>query len=348
MKPILISGIQPSGRLHLGNYLGALKNFVELQNSGDYKSFFFIADYHSLTEFSGNADEKRNQVSDLAIDFLAAGIDPKQSAFFVQSAISAHTELYWILSSITSLGELGRMTQFKDKGQIALEKEEDNEGGFIKAVKSRSGQESVNAGLLMYPILMAADILLYDTKAVPVGEDQLQHIEFARALARKFNSKFGITFIEPQPIMTSIPRLMSLDDPTKKMSKSKPQGCIFLDEDSQSITEKIKHAVTDSEKIIQYNPTRRPGIANLLLILSAFSGTSIKKLEKDFANTGYGEFKTIVAEKVIQSLEPFKKKKMFFKKNISSVKKTLEKGNKIANITASKKLTEVKRKIGLL
>jgi len=348
MKPTLISGIQPSGRLHLGNYLGALKNFVELQNSGDYKTFFFLADLHSLTEFPESADEKRKQILDLAIDFLAAGIDPKQSTLFVQSAIPAHTECYWILNSITPLGELGRMTQFKDKGNIPIKKTHDEEGGFVKAVQTRSGQEGVNAGLLTYPVLMASDILLYDAKSVPVGDDQLQHLEFTRTLARKFNSKFGKTFIEPQGILTKVPRLMSLDDPTKKMSKSNPSGCIFLDDEPQIIMEKIKRAVTDSENTVVYDPIKRPGISNLILILSAFSGESPKKIEREFSNAGYGTLKNAVAEKVISSLDGFRKKKLFFKKNISSVRKALEKGNKIAEKQSAKKLLEIKSRVGLL
>ncbi len=348
MKPTTISGVQPSGRLHLGNYLGALKNFVELQNAGEYNPFFFIADLHSLTEFPKTADEKQKQIFDLAADFLAAGLDPKQSTLFIQSAVPAHAETYWILGSLTPLGELGRMTQFKDKGKIETQKKEKKEDGFIKAVEAREGRESVNAGLLTYPILMASDILLYDAETVPVGEDQLQHLEFTRTLARKFNNTFGKTFVEPKPILTSTPRLMSLDDPTKKMSKSSPSGCVFLDDTPETITEKIKRAVTDSGKTIEYDPLNRPGISNLLLILSAFSGMSPKKLEKDFSGTGYGEFKTMVAEKIIASLEPFRKKKLFFKRNPSLVKKAFEKGNKTAEKQSGKKLMEIKKKVGLL
>ncbi|OGZ02674.1 MAG: tryptophan--tRNA ligase, partial [Candidatus Liptonbacteria bacterium RIFCSPLOWO2_12_FULL_60_15] len=207
-KPVLISGIQPTGSLHIGNYLGALKNFVELQGSGAYECYFFIADYHSLTE-PFTKEEKERRVLGLAATFLAAGLDPKRSTLFIQSHVPASTELAWILSALTPFGELRRMTQFKEKG---------------------GEKDSANVGLFTYPVLMAADILLYDAKTVPVGEDQLQHLELARTLARKFNAKFGKVFIEPKALMTDVPRLMSLKDPQKKMSKSDPAGCLFLDD----------------------------------------------------------------------------------------------------------------------
>lgn len=333
MKPILLSGIQPTGKLHIGNYLGALKNFVELQNSGKYECYFFIADYHSLTE-SFVPSEKREQISDLMITFLAAGLDPKKSVLFIQSEIPEHTELAWILSTLTPFGELRRMTQFKEK--------------------SESSPENINVGLFTYPVLMAADILLYNAAFVPVGEDQLQHLELARALARKFNTKFparageGKTFVEPRPLLTKVPRLMSLDDPKKKMAKSRPDGCLFLDDSPEIIRKKIKTAVTDSGKEIIYNEKKKPAVSNLLLMYSTLTGVPIQKLEQKYKGKGYAEFKKDLAKVVIESLTPFQKKKMGLSKKISDIKEIFRKGGKKARGVAQKKITDVKKKIGLL
>ena len=219
MKPVLVSGIQPSGRLHLGNYLGALKNFVDLQNSGKYECFFFIADLHSLTE-EFNPKEKSKQILELTADFLAAGLDPKKSVIFQQSQVPAHSELAFILNTITPMGELERMTQYKDKSQRQ--------------------PENINAGLFDYPVLMAADILLYDAKVVPTGDDQNQHLELTRTLARKFNSRFEKTLIEPKNLHTNTPRIMDLRVPGKKMSKSDPSGCLFIDDSPEEIETKYK------------------------------------------------------------------------------------------------------------
>jgi len=325
-KPILISGIQPTGKLHLGNYLGVLKNFVELQNSDKYQCYFFIADYHSLTE-DFNTKEKSKQILDLIADYLAAGIDPKKSVIFIQSAVQAHVELTVILNNFTPFGELRRMTQFKEKSQ---------ENPF-----------NINAGLFDYPVLMAADILLYDAQFVPVGEDQLQHLELTRTLARKFNSKFGKTFIEPKPLLTKAPRLMSLDDPMKKMSKSQTAGCLFIDDKPLMIKEKIKKAVTDSGKEIRYDPQTKPALSNLILIFSALSNYSIKAVERRFKNKGYAEFKKELAEIIIKTLVPFQKKKKKLKKQTSFIKKIISQGNKKANGVSSKKLLQIKEKIGL-
>ena len=325
-KPILISGIQPTGKLHLGNYLGVLKNFVELQNSDKYQCYFFIADYHSLTE-DFNTKEKSKQILDLIADYLAAGIDPKKSVIFIQSAVPAHVELAVILNNFTPFGELRRMTQFKEKSQ---------ENPF-----------NINAGLFDYPVLMAADILLYDAQFVPVGEDQSQHLELTRTLARKFNSKFGKTFIEPKPLLTKAPRLMSLDDPMKKMSKSQTAGCLFIDDKPLMIKEKIKKAVTDSGKEIRYDPQIKPALSNLILIFSALSNYSIKAVERRFKNKGYAEFKKELAEIIIKTLVPFQKKKKKLKKQTSFIKKIISQGNKKANGVSSKKLLQIKEKIGL-
>lgn len=327
MKPVLVSGIQPTGKLHLGNYLGVLKNFIELQNSGKYSCFFFIADYHSITT-SFNANEKSEQIHDLGVNYLSAGLDLKKSVIFQQSTISAHTELAWILNTLTPMGELRRMTQFKEKSEL--------------------NSQDTNSGLFTYPVLMAADIFLYNAQFVPVGDDQLQHLELARTLARKFNSRFGNTFFEPKPILTKVPRLMSLDDPTKKMSKSRPMGCLFLDDSSDVIRGKIKKAVTDSGHDVKFDPEAKPAISNLLLIYSSLSKMPIPKIEKQFEGKGYGEFKKELGEVVTDALLPFQKKKKEIMKKAGFVKKALDQGNVIANKLAEKKLREVKKKIGLL
>lgn len=348
MKPVLVSGIQPTGKLHIGNYLGALKNFVALQNTGKFQCFFFIADLHSMTE-EFNPKEKPKQVENLILDFLAAGIDLKKSVLFVQSAISAHSELAWILNTITPFGELRRMTQFKEKSLEELR-------GKMMARVPRIIEEGIiqdgvefnpNVGLFDYPVLMAADILLYDAKFVPVGDDQLQHLELARMIARKFNSKFGNTFLEPKPLLTEIPRLMSLDDPTKKMSKSRPEGCLFLDDEPETIRKKIMRAVTDSGTEVHADREQKPAVTNLIRIYSAMSGKSTSQIEERFKGKGYGEFKKELAEIVVQGLVPFQKKKREMGKKRAVIMKQIAIGNKEANAIASKKLAEVKKKIGL-
>ncbi len=327
MKPRLISGIQPSGKLHIGNYLGALKNFVELQNSGKYDCFFFIADLHSLTEPSTwkTPKDKNRQIEDVILSYLATGLDAKKSVLFLQSSVHAHAELAWILNTITPMGELMRMTQFKEK----------------------SDSNTENTGLFTYPVLMSADILLYDAKFVPVGDDQLQHLELARTLARKFNGRFGKTFVEPKPLLTATPRLMSLDNPLKKMSKSRPEGCLFLDDAPKIIEEKIKRAVTDSGSTIECNPEGKPAISNLLLIYSSISGSPIAELENRYKNKGYAEFKSDLAKAIVSLLSPIQKKKRELKKEMPKIFQMLEKNNKIAENVANKKYGDVKRKVGI-
>ena len=327
MKPVLISGVQPSGKLHIGNYLGALKNFVDLQKSGKYQCYFFIADLHSLTE-DFNPKEKPKQILELMADFLAAGLDPKKSTIFLQSQVPAHSELTWILNTITPMGELERMIQFKDK--------------------SVRQQENINVGLFVYPTLMAADILIYDTKFVPVGEDQLQHLEITRTLARKFNKKFGKTFIEPQAILTKTPRVMSLANPEKKMSKSQPESCLFIDDSPEEIKNKIKRAVTDSGSEIKYDEKNKPAISNLLEIYSSLSGETIPKLEKKFNDKNYSTFKNDLAEVAIKHFADFRKKKSELMKNKSKLSSILASGSQRAAKAANKKIAEVKKKVGLI
>jgi tryptophanyl-tRNA synthetase len=368
----LISGIQPSGKLHIGNYLGALKNFVELQNSGKYQCYFFIADLHSLTE-DFNPKEKPKQILELMADYLAAGLTPQKSVIFLQSQIPAHSELAWVLNTITPMGELSRMTQFKDKTR-AVPKDFDRlaQESFMKEFghKPESDAEKVavgvvsenlkdfqeligdmfqsNIGLLDYPVLMAADILLYDTKFVPVGEDQLQHLEITRTLARKFNKKFGKTFIEPQPILTKTPRVMSLANPQKKMSKSQPESCLFIDDSPLEIKNKIRRAVTDSGSEIKYDEKNKPAISNLLEIYSSFSGETIPKLEKKFNDKNYSTFKNDLADVVTKHFANFRKKKSELMKNQSRLSSFLAAGSQKAAKVANKKIAEVRKKVGLI
>ena len=350
MKPVLVSGIQPTGNLHLGNYLGALKNFVELQNSGTYECYFFIADLHSMTE-EYNPKEKQKQILNVALDYLAAGLDPKKAVIFQQSAIPAHTELMWALNTLTPLGELSRMTQFKDK--LLQKTAEALKASIPTTIENRINPDGVdqdkitNVGLFDYPVLMAADILLYDAKVVPVGHDQLQHLELTRTLARKVNAKFGKTFFEPEPKMTEVTRLMSLDDPTKKMSKSRPAGCVFIDDEPEVIRKKIMSAVTDSEREVGFDKEKRPAMANLLTLYSAVSGRPITALVAAYKGKGYAYFKRDLAEAVVTSLAPFQKRKKALAKNMKGVKTIVEKGNKKALKVSEKKMEVVKKKLGL-
>lgn len=325
-KPALVSGIKPTGKLHLGNYLGALKHFVELQDSGRYDCRFFIADLHSLTA-DGNPKERTELIRDLAAGFIAAGLDAKKSPLFVQSEVPAHAELTWILDCVTPLGELRRMTQFKDR-----------------AAKESDG--SVNAGLFTYPVLMAADVMLYDAKVVPVGDDQVQHLELARAIVRRFNKRFGETFIEPQPLLTNVTRVMSLDDPTRKMEKTRPAGCLFLDDEPDVIRKKIMRAVTDSGNEIKAEMEGKPAMTNLLLIYSALSGSPVRDIEKRYAGKGYGEFKKGLAEVVVKSLAPFQAAKRKLKP--AMIDKVLDDGAKNARTAATRKLREVYARVGLM
>jgi len=343
LKPLLISGIQPTGRLHIGNYLGALKNFVELQDSGKYNCYFFIADLHALTENPSAKDLSANILS-LAVDFLAAGLNPKKSVIFQQSQIKSVQELKWILSTLVPPGELMRMTAFKEKVLQALkpgEREKITKKEFDEIV------EKTNYGLVEYPVLMAADILIYGGQLVPVGEDQLQHLEFTRTVARKFNKKFGETFIEPKAILTPASRIMSLDDPTKKMSKSRPEGCLFIDDKPEDVRRKIKHAITDSGKEIKYDPENKAGISNMLLIYSGLSGKPLKDLEKKFIKSNYVQFKDDLAQLIIEHFKPFNEKKAKLLKDTKKVKEVINAGSSKAQKIASKKFEEVKKKVGL-
>ncbi len=347
-KPVLVSGIQPSGRLHLGNYLGALKNFVVLQNSGKYQCYFFIADLHSLTE-NYNPKEKQNQILNLMADYLAAGLDPKKSVIFLQSQVPAHTELAWILNTITPFGELSRMTQFKEKALGELrEKMMERVPRIIKEGILQDGVEfNPNVGLFDYPVLMAADILLYDAKYVPVGEDQLQHLELTRTLARKFNSRFGETFIEPKDILTEAARVMSLSNPEHKMSKSDPASCLFMDDSPEEIKEKIKRAVTDSGSEIKLDREKKPAVSNLIDIYCEITGISSGAVEMKFEGKNYSDFKSDLAGLIGDYFADYRENKAELLKNPGKLKKLIESGSKEANEVASAKISEVKEKVGI-
>lgn len=324
-KPVLISGIQPSGRLHVGNYLGAIKNFVNLQNSKKYDCLFFLADLHSLTAEPVTAKIKKEQIIDLARSYIAAGLDPQKSILFAQSSVPEHTELAWVLNTVSPIGELERMTQFKDK--------------------SDKSPDNINVGLFTYPVLMAADILLYDAAVVPVGDDQDQHLELARTLARKFNSRYSNIFKEPKELHTETPRVMALDNPEKKMSKSSPAGCLFLDDSPNEMHKKIMRATTDSENSIRLDWEKKPGISNLLTIAAALADKKVPELEQKFRNSGYGDFKKSVADIVISSLSGFQARKK--KVSAKTAQSILLKGGKDAGKRAAKKLDSVYKHIGL-
>ena len=323
----VLSGIQPTGALHIGNYLGAIKQWIDLQEDNDCT--FFIADLHSLT-IPYDSRRMQEKILEVAIAYLAAGIDPEKSTFFIQSHVKEHTELCWLLNTITPIGDLQRMTQFKEK--------------------SKQFKREVNAGLLNYPILMASDVLLYKTEKVPVGKDQTQHVEFARTIARKFNQKFGKTFVEPQALLPKEgAKIMALSNPKKKMSKSLgPQSYISLFEEPETIRKKIMSAVTDTGKEIKYNLVKKPGVSNLLTIYSLFRERTIKGLEKEFKGKGYAELKKSLAEVLVKSLEPFRKKKKELLSREVYVHETLNKGAGRAEVIAQSTMQEVKKKMGLI
>ncbi len=322
----VLSGIQPTGQIHIGNYLGAIKQWVELQEKNE--CVFFISDLHSLT-IPYKPEKLQKNIFEVAAAFLAAGIDPEKSIFFVQSQVKEHTELCWLLNTVCPIGELQRMTQYKEK--------------------TKQFRKNINAGLLDYPVLMAADILLYKTDAVPVGEDQLQHVELTRTIARKFNQKFGKTFIEPKAILPKIgAKIMALNNPKKKMSKSLgAESYISLFESPEKIREKIMSAVTDTGKEIKYNLRRKPGISNLLTIYSLFNGKTIKEIEKTFKGKGYAYFKKSLAELLINYLESFRRKKRELLSREVYIQETLKKGAKRAETIAQFTMSEVRKKMGL-
>ena len=322
----IFSGIRPTGELHIGNYLGAIKQWIELQE--DNECVFCVVDLHAITTPFDSKELKKN-IWDIAVTYLAVGVNPKKSIIFIQSKIKEHTELAWLLGTITSVGELKRMTQFKEK--------------------SKKHPEYINAGLFNYPILMAADILLYQTEAVPVGKDQQQHVELTREIVRRFNKNFGKYFKEPKTMLSkSGAKIMSLQNPRKKMSKTDNNGCIGLFDEPEVIQKKIMTAVTDPGKEIKYNPIKKPGISNLLTIYSLLSKKPIKKIEQDFKKSGYKKFKQSLAETSTEALEPFRRKRKELLLREVYVQEILNQGEKRAQVIAQSTMQEVKRKMGLL
>lgn len=323
----VLSGIQPTGSIHIGNYLGAIKQWVKMQT--DNECLFPIVDLHSLT-VPYDPKEFQKKIFEVAIVYIAAGINPEKSILFVQSQVKEHTELCWLLNTITPIGDLLRMTQYKEK--------------------SKQFKKDSNAGILNYPILMAADILLYKTQIVPVGKDQVQHTELARTLARRFNQKFGNTFIEPAPMLSKNgAKIMALDNPKKKMSKSGgPKNYISLFDEPEEIRKKIMSAVTDTGKIIEYNVAKKPGLSNLLTIYSLFSDKPIDEIEDDFKGRGYADFKKSLAELLILSLEPFRRKKKELLTREVYVQEILSQGAKRAQTLAEATMNDVRKKMGLI
>lgn len=326
MKPIVVSGLKPSGKLHIGNYLGMTKQSVGLQSSGKYDCYYFIADYHALTQ-KYKPEEKSADIFDMAVDALALGIDPEKSVFFMQSDILEHANLAWLLNCVTPAGQLQNMIEFKEKVQ--------------------EGQPA-NAGLLNYPVLMAADILSYKADFVPVGEDQRQHIELTRDVARAFNKRFGEIFPEPKGIHVEGLRIKSLDDPAKKMSKSLPKGCLYLTDSYEVMRKKIRSAVTDSGTEVVYEPEDKPALANLLLIYSEMSGIPIKDIVSEFKTSGYAKFKDALAAAVSASLTPFREKRAEIISKPKEVREILSSGAENARKIAKKTLEEAKEKMGLI
>ena len=325
MKKRIFSGAQPTGELHIGNYLGALKNWVAFQD--EYESFFCIVNLHAIT-LPQDPEKLRQKTRDLARIYLAAGVDPQKSVIFIQSDVPEHAELTWILSCISRMGELERMTQFKDKG--------------------KGNRERAGVGLFTYPVLMAADILLYQTDLVPVGQDQKQHLELTRDLAERFNRDYGETFKVPEPYIPPVgAKIGSLQDPEKKMSKSDENlnGSIFLLDDADTITKKIKRAVTDSGTEIRFDESR-PAITNLLTIYHLLTGKSTAESEQHFQGKGYGHFKTELAETVVEFLRPFQERVNQF--DDATLDSILKPGAEKARTIASETLADVYRKMGIV
>ncbi len=323
----IFSGIRPTGNIHIGNYLGAVKQWISLQEKNE--CVFCIVDLHAITTPYDSKEMKKN-ILEAATIYLAAGVNPEKSIIFVQSEVKEHTELAWLLGTITPIGELQRMTQFKEK--------------------SKQHKDYINAGLFNYPVLMAADILLYKGQSVPVGKDQKQHVELARSIAKKFNQKFGKIFPEPEVILPKMgAKIMSLTDPKKKMSKTDdPKSYISLFDSPEEIQKKIMASTTDSGKNIIYNVTKKPGISNLLTIYSLLTGEQTKEIEKQFKGKGYGEFKKSLAKVLIDYLEPFRRKQKELQTRDVYVKETLNKGASRAKIIAETTMKEVRSKMGLI
>lgn len=326
-KKIVFSGVQPSGSLTIGNYIGALRNFVELQD--EYECYYCIVDLHAIT-IPQIPKNLRAHTLDVLSLYMAVGMDPQKSTLFIQSHVPAHAELSWILNTITSMGQLNRMTQFKEK--------------------AKKSDDNVNAGLFAYPVLMAADILLYQSDFVPVGDDQKQHLELARDLAERFNGRYSDTFVVPEPLIKEFgARIMSLQDPESKMSKSdKDENAFVLMLDSRdAISRKIKRAVTDSIGVVSYTD-EQPGVKNLLNIYSVMAGKSIERIVDDYEGKGYGIFKEDLTEVVIETLTPIQERYNEYRSNKDFLEKVYKEGAEKAEVTAFKTLRKVYKKVGFI
>jgi len=327
-KKVMLSGIQPSGELHLGNYLGPLHHWPEMIETFD--CYFFMADLHSITVRQDPAQLRRRTLTQIA-QYIACGLDPERCTIFIQSHVPAHTQLAWVLDCFTMFGELSRMTQFKDK--------------------SAKHAENVNAGLFTYPVLMAADILLYQPDYVPVGDDQKQHVEICRDIAERFNGVYGDVLKVPQPYIAKVgARIMSLNAPETKMSKSMPEGCVFLMEKPEDILRKFKRAVTDSdtERCVRFAPEEKPGVSNLVQIYAAATGKSYEAVEAEFDGLGYGKFKPAVGEAVVETLRPIREETERLLADRAYLESVYRAGAEKAARVAEKTLRKVYQKVGFL
>ena len=327
-KKILLSGIQPSGDLHLGNYLGAVRNWSELADKFD--CYYFMADLHTLTVRQDPKALRTRSTAQLA-QYIACGLDPEKNTLFLQSHVHEHAELGWILNCYTMFGELSRMTQFKDK--------------------CAKNADNINGGLFTYPALMAADILLYQADFVPVGEDQKQHCELTRDIAIRFNNICGETFKVPEPYIPKVgARIMSLGSPTSKMSKSDPQGCVFLMDKPEDIARKFKRAVTDSdtERCVRYDPENKPGVANLMSIYASVTGKTFDEIEREFDGKGYGAFKPAVGDAVIETLRPIREEAERIIADKAYLQQVYTEGAQKASAVARRTLRKVYKKVGLV
>ncbi len=327
-KKRIFSGIQPTGNLTLGNYIGALRNFNLLQD--EYDCLYSIVDMHAMTVRQNPAELRKACLRTMSI-FLASGLDPRKNIIYFQSQVPQHAELAWILNCFTYMGELQRMTQFKDKAA----KHADN----------------INAGLFTYPVLMAADILLYQTDLVPIGEDQRQHLELCRDIANRFNGVYGDVFKVPEPYIAKVgARIMSLNAPESKMSKSSPEGCVFLLDRPEDILRKFKRAITDSdtERCVRYDPEHKPGVANLMQIYGSAAGKTYAEIEREFDGQGYGAFKAAVGEAVVEKLRPIREETERLLADKAYLESVYRAGAEKASYIAGKTLRKVYKKVGLL
>lgn len=327
-KKIILSGIQATGSLHLGNYLGAINNWIKMQDKFD--CYYMVADLHTLT-IRNNPEELRENILKLIALYIAAGLDPEKNTIFIQSHVPAHTQLSWVLNCYTYMGELNRMTQYKDK--------------------SAKHADNINSGLFTYPVLMAADILIYNADLVPVGDDQKQHLEITRDIAERFNSLYGETFKIPEPFIAKQgARIMGLQNPLSKMSKSAPDimDKILLTDTPDEIRKKLKKAVTDSENCVRFDKDNKPGVSNLMTIYGIIKNKSMEEIEEEFEGHGYGDFKSAVAEAIIERLEPLQNKYNELLNNPEKLMEIVRKGDQKAEERANKMIKDVYHKIGLV